>query len=145
MMMDRQQLLVQDWMTRDPLTVGPDTSAVEAYERMRQRKIHRLPVVAGGRLVGIVTRSDIEGTGSFQRTEAGWHEARFALAGTVVEEVMTRDPIAVTVTTPVRDAVALMLQHHLSGLPVVENDRLVGIITETDIFRLVLDRCLAEG
>lgn len=141
--MDRQQYLVQDWMSSDPLTVGPDTSAVEAYERMRQHNVHRLPVVAGGRLVGIVTRSDIEGTGSFQRTEQGWHEARFALAGTLVEEVMTRNPLSVTPSMPVREAVVLMLQNHVSGLPVVEDDRLVGIITETDVFRMVVDM-LAE-
>lgn len=141
--MDRQQHLVQDWMTRNPITVTPDTSAVEAYERMRQRNIHRLPVVEGGRLVGIVTRSDIEGIGSYSRTEAGWHETRFELAGTSVEEVMTRDPVVVTPATSVRDAVSLMLQHHLSGLPVVENGQLVGIITETDIFRLVVERCTA--
>lgn len=140
--MDQQKTLVQDWMSRDPLTVRADTSAVEAYERMRERGVHRLPVVdAAGHLVGIVTRSDIEGAVSFRHTEAGWHEGRFALAGTVVGEVMTRDPVTVTSDTPMRRAAALLLEHHLSGLPVVEGDRLVGIITESDLFRLVVALC----
>lgn len=134
--------LVGDWMTRDPVTVGPDGSAVEAYERMRARAIHRMPVVAAdGQLVGIVTRSDIEGVASFQRTEEGWHEARFSLAGTSVAEVMTRAPLTVSPETSMRDAAALMLQRHLSGLPVVDGGRLVGIITETDLFRLVVELC----
>jgi acetoin utilization protein AcuB len=111
---------------------------------MRDRGIHRMPVVDGaGRLVGIVTRSDIEGAVSFQRTDAGWHEARFSLAGTSVSEVMTKGPVTVTPDTSMRDAAALMLQRHLSGLPVVEGDQLVGIITETDLFRLVVELCEA--
>jgi acetoin utilization protein AcuB len=134
--------IVREWMTREPLTVGPDMSAVEAYERMRTRGFHRLPVVAAdGTLEGIVTRSDIEGAVSFQRTEAGWHEARFALAGTSVAEVMTRAPLTVAPDTSMRDAAALMLQRHLSGLPVVENGKLAGIITESDLFRLVVELC----
>ncbi|HMQ29896.1 MAG TPA: CBS domain-containing protein [Chloroflexaceae bacterium] len=140
--MDQQKTRVQDWMTREPLTARADTSAVEAYERMRDHKIHRLPVVdAAGHLVGIVTRSDIAGAVSFQHSEAGWHEARFALAGTVVGEVMTSAPITVAPDTSMRRAAALLLDHHLSGLPVVEGDRLVGIITESDVFRLVVALC----
>jgi acetoin utilization protein AcuB len=136
-----QQLLVGEWMTTGPETVGPQASAVEAYERMRARKIHRMPVVDGaGRLVGIVTRSDIEGAVSFRRTEGGWHEARFALAGTEVADVMTPNPTTVAPATPMREAAALMLGAHLSGLPVVEDGKLVGIITESDLFRLVAER-----
>lgn len=140
--MERKQSHVRDWMTQSPLTVRPELSAVEAYERMRDRKVHRLPVVDGtGRLVGIVTRSDIEGAVSFQRNDAGWHEARFALAGTAVSEVMTGNPLTIAPDASMRQATALMLDHHLSGLPVVDDGQLVGIITETDIFRLVVALC----
>ncbi|NTU85029.1 MAG: CBS domain-containing protein [Chloroflexales bacterium] len=129
-------------MTKQPATVHPETSAVEAYERMRDRNIHRMPVVdAADQLVGIVTRSDIEGAVSFRHTEGGWHEGRFALAGTIVSEVMTRDPLTVTPATSMRETAGLLLSHHLSGLPVVEDGKLVGIITETDVFRLVVKLC----
>jgi acetoin utilization protein AcuB len=139
---DQRASRVKDWMTQSPLTVQPETSAVEAYERMRERKIHRLPVTdAAARLVGIVTRSDIEGAVSFQRSETGWHEARFALAGTIVGEVMTGNPLTVTPDTSMRQAATIMLDNHLSGLPVVEDGKLVGIMTETDIFRLVVAMC----
>lgn len=140
--MDSRRSHVKDWMTQGPQTVRPETSAVEAYERMRDYRVHRLPVVdAAGRLVGIVTRSDIEGRGAFQHTDAGWHEGRFALAGTLVSEVMTAGPITVAPDSSMRKAAALMLDHHLSGLPVVEDGKLVGIITETDVFRLVVALC----
>lgn len=140
--MSEAKRLVGEWMTQGPATVGPETSAVEAYERMRDRKIHRLPVVDRvGHLVGIVTRSDIEGAVSFRLNEAGWSEGRFALAGTTVAEVMTPKPLTVSPATSMRETAALMLKHHLSGLPVVEGERLVGIITETDLFRLVVELC----
>jgi acetoin utilization protein AcuB len=137
--MDQGTSHVKDWMTQNPLTVRPDTSAVEAYERMRDHKVHRLPVVdAAGHLVGIVTRSDIEGAVSFQHRPNGWHEGRFALAGSLVSEMMTVGPITVTPTATMREATTLMLGHHLSGLPVVEDETLVGILSETDIFRMVV-------
>jgi acetoin utilization protein AcuB len=140
--MTTQKRLVGDWMTKGPLTVSPESSAVDAYERMRDRKIHRMPVVdGGGRLVGIVTRSDIEGVVSFQRSEQGWHEARFALAGTTVGEVMTKQPLTVTPDSTMGAAAELMLKHHLGGLPVVEGEQLVGIVTESDVFRLVVEMC----
>lgn len=142
--MEPTKTYVRDWMTQEPATVRPETSAVEAYEQMRSRKIHRMPVVdAAGRLVGIVTSSDIEGAVSFRHTEAGWHEGRFALAGTTVVEVMTREPLTVTPTTSMHETASLLLSNHLSGLPVVEENKLVGIITETDVFRLVVALCAA--
>jgi CBS domain-containing protein len=137
--MEHKQSLVRAWMTQKPLTVRPETSAVEAYERMREQKIHRLPVIdATGQLVGIVTRSDIEGAVAFRHTPEGWHEARFALAGAVVSEMMTAGPLTVTPDAAMSQAIALMLAHHLSGLPVVAEGKLVGIITETDVFRLTV-------
>lgn len=140
--MDHSKSRVKDWMTQQPLTVSPDTSAVEAYERMRGRKIHRLPVVdAGDHLVGILTRSDIEGEVSFSQSTGGWSGARFALAGTTVGEIMTSNPITVSPANSMREAAELLLTHHLSGLPVVEEGKLVGIISETDVFRLVVEMC----
>ncbi len=137
--MDNRIPLVRNWMTQKPLTVRPETSAVEAYERMRDHKVHRLPVIdATGQLVGIVTRSDIEGAVAFRHTPEGWHEARFALAGAVVSEMMTAGPLTVTPDAAMSQAIALMLAHHLSGLPVVAEGKLVGIITETDVFRLTV-------
>lgn len=137
--MDRAKQRVADWMSRDPLTAAPDLSASEAYERMRQRGVRRMPVLdANGTLVGIITRSDIEAAVALPRDEAGWRSARFALAGTVVADLMTADPTTVPAAEPIAAAAAAMIQARVSGLPVLQDGRLVGIITESDIFRLVV-------
>lgn len=138
--MERHTAHVADWMSRSPITVGPDTSVIEAYERMRSKGVRRLPVVqADGSLVGIITRSDIEQAMPFSRDEAAHRQARFALAGMTVDEVMARSPITVTPETPIYIVAATMLREKVSGLPVVSDGRLVGIITESDIFRVVVE------
>jgi acetoin utilization protein AcuB len=136
--MDYANQRVADWMTGDPLTTTPDFSASEAYERMRQRGVRRMPVLnAQSVLVGIITRSDIEAAVALPRDEEGWRSARFALAGTTVADLMTADPMTVAADDPIAAAAAAMIQARVSGLPVLRDGRLVGIITESDIFRLV--------
>jgi acetoin utilization protein AcuB len=136
---DRANQRVADWMTSEPLTVTPDLSASEAYERMRQRGIRRLPVLdTAGTLVGIVSRSDIESVVAIPRNETGWRTARFDLAGTSVADLMTANPVTVAADAPIATAAATMIASRVSGLPVVRDGQLVGIITESDIFRLVV-------
>lgn len=138
--MQQHKSQVQDWMSREPVTVRPDTSAYEAYDLMRQRKVRRLPVVGrDGGLVGIVTRSDIEQAMPAARGEQERRHAAFELAGTMVDELMTREPITITPETPIYQAAETINKAKVSGLPVVSNGRLVGIITESDIFRLVVE------
>jgi CBS domain-containing protein len=134
----------EEVMSQPVVTALPSLAVAAAARRMADGHVKRLPVIdAMGHLVGIVTRSDIEGAVSFRHTEAGWHEGRFALAGTTVTEVMTRDPLTVSPDTSMHETATLLLSHHLSGLPVVEAGKLVGIITETDVFRLVVKLCEA--
>jgi acetoin utilization protein AcuB len=125
-------------MTSNPLTATSDLSASEAYERMRARGVRRMPVVnAHGSLVGMLTRSDIEAAVALPRDEEGWRSARFALAGTTIAELMATDLVTVDAEASVAAAANAMIQAHVSGLPVLRDGRLVGIITESDIFRLV--------
>ncbi|NJN15082.1 MAG: CBS domain-containing protein [Oscillochloris sp.] len=134
-----QQQRVRDWMSRDVHVVRPDTSAFEAYDSMRRHNIRRLPVVdLDGRLLGIVTRSDIEQAMPQSRGEEDRRHGLFELAGTVVSDLMTQNPLTVTPESSIRNAAATIMRAKVSGLPVVANDRLVGIITESDIFRLVV-------
>lgn len=136
-----QQTLVRDRMSREPVTVMPDAPVLEAYELMRRRRVRRLPVADENlRLVGMVTRSDIEQ--AMPQTRAGGEgqiEARFALAGMEVSELMTRDVISLMPEQSIADAAAAMIRHKVSGLPVVEHGQVIGIITESDIFRLVVE------
>ena len=133
---------VAAWMTRDPSTTHEDTSLFGALDLMQQRNVHRLPVVDGnGAVVGMITRSDI------QTAANGAHERAdviFALVGLTVGDVMTREPVTVAAEDTINEAAACMLAHHISGVPIVEGDRLAGILTETDIFRIVAAEWPAE-
>lgn len=136
---------VAEWMTENPVTVTPDFSVLAAYERMRARGIRRMPVVdKDGALVGIITRSDIEQAMSHPRSEEERRLARFSLAGQTVAEYMTPNPITVAADASIGEAATMMIRARVSGLPVMDNGRLIGIITESDIFRLVASTWAAE-
>ncbi|GIV94520.1 MAG: CBS domain-containing protein [Chloroflexus sp.] len=136
---------VAEWMTENPVTVTPEFSLLAAYERMRARGIRRMPVVdKDGTLVGIITRSDIEQAMNHPRSEEERRMARFSLAGQTVAEYMTPNPITVAADASIGEAAAMMIRARVSGLPVMDNGRLIGIITESDIFRLVASTWAAE-
>ena len=108
---------------------------------MKQRRIRRLPVVdRNGRLVGIVTRGDVREASPSNATSLSIYEIHYLLSQLAVEAIMTRNPRTVTPDTTIKEAARLMLDHKISGLPVVEGDQLVGIITESDIFRGLIER-----
>jgi acetoin utilization protein AcuB len=122
--------LVREWMTPNPVTVLPTTRVTEAYELMRERQVRRLPVVEGGKLIGIVTLGDLRRVNvDTDNTEASKMR---------VELVMTRDPLTVIPDTTLRDAAKVMIRHKVSGLPVMDGNAVVGMITESDIFRAIM-------
>ncbi|MEF3274923.1 MAG: CBS domain-containing protein [Chloroflexus sp.] len=136
---------VAEWMTENPICVSPDFSVLAAYERMRARGVRRMPVVdKQGNLVGIITKSDIEQAMSHPRDDEERRLARFNLAGQTVAELMTPNPLTVSSSDSIGKAAAVMVRARVSGLPVVDDGRLVGIITESDIFRLVASTWAAE-
>lgn len=130
--------LVRDWMTRDVVVVSPDTTVLDAGQLMVDRTIRRLPVVEDGKLVGIITYGDVRGA---RATSAGgldiW-ELSYIISHLSVGEIMTPNPVTVSPDDTIGTAAQLLLKYMIGGLPVLDNDgRLVGIITESDIFRLV--------
>ena len=130
--------LVRDWMTADPITAPPTMSLPDALKLMAERKVRRLPVVDRGRLVGIVTRGDLRGAQPSQATSLSVFELNYLVGRITLDQIMTRDPLTVEDTTTIHDAAQIMLQRKISGLPVLRGGQLVGIITESDIFRLVV-------
>lgn len=125
-------------MSDEPITVTPNSTLADAYELMQENEIRRLLVVRGGELVGIVTLSDIE------RAVAGWLDdsdtkRRVLMTERRVSDVMTNDPVTVDPEDSIQDAAGRMLEYQVSGLPVITGNRPVGIITESDIFRLVVE------
>jgi CBS domain-containing protein len=133
---------VQDWMTEHPATVSPDATLAEAYDLMLEREVRRLPVVERD-LVGIITLSDIlrqvPVTG-----DDGDTETRLLLTEKCVRDAAVYDPITINPSATIQEAAERMLEYQVSGLPVVRNGKLIGIITESDIFRLVVESWTAE-
>jgi acetoin utilization protein AcuB len=129
---------VRDWMTANPATIDPKTTLPEVQKLMKERRIRRLPVVDRGRLVGIVTLGDIRGAAPSEATTLTIFERHYLLNKVTVEKIMTWEPITIKPDATIRQAAQLMLEHKIGGLPVVENDTLVGIITESDIFRVLV-------
>ncbi len=133
--------LVRDWMTPNPVTVGPKTTVPEAHKLMKERDFRRLPVVDEyGRLIGIVTLSDLREAGPSPATTLSIFELNYLLAQLTVDKIMARDVVTVSPNATIRDAANLMLEHEVGALPVMENDKLIGIITESDIFRVIVQQ-----
>ncbi len=130
--------LVKDWMTRDPVVISPKTTLPEAYQLMKERRIRRLPVVDNGKLVGIVTLGDVREASPSDATTLSIYELNYLLAQLSADRIMTREALSVSPDATIRDAARMMLEHKIGGLPVVEGGKVVGILTESDIFRLVV-------
>jgi CBS domain-containing protein len=130
--------LVKDWMTPHPICVTPHTTLPEALKIMQERHIRRLPVESSGKLVGIVTRGDLRGAQPSEATSLSIYEVNYLIDKITLDRVMTKPVIMVTPDTTIGEAAQLMLKNSIAGLPVVSDGQLVGILTESDIFRLVV-------
>ena len=137
----KNQVLVKDWMSSPVQVVEGGTSVADAYNTMMLRCIRRLPVVEGERLVGIVTLGDLREARPSPASSLSIYELNYLLAKLTVGHVMTHNPFTVTADTPIQKAASIMLAYKISGLPVVDREaRVIGIITETDIFRMLVDQ-----
>jgi CBS domain-containing protein len=138
--------LVREWMTPDPIVVSPETTLPEAHRIMTENSIRHLPVVCEGQLVGIVTLGDIRGAEPSGATSLNIWEVNYLLSQLRVDEIMTPRPVTISVDDTLGEAAQLMLKHRIGGLPVVDrHGALAGIITECDIFRLVVEDWLQEA
>jgi len=133
-------MLVSVRMSRNPYTIQADTPVEEALERMHQVHVRRFPVLdKSGKLVGIVCEKDLLYASPSPATSLSIYEMHYLLSKLTVAEVMIKNVITVTEDTPVEDAARIMTDHKIGSLPVVRDGQLVGIITETDLFKLFLE------
>jgi len=134
--------LVGECMSREVISVDAYASLATAWELMTSHRVRRLPVVHGERLVGIITRSDVlNAQPADPGHRLGLAEIAAALDKLTVTVTMSRDPITVFDNDTLGHAAELMLEHKLGGLPVVDAAHaLVGVITDSDIFRLLAAR-----
>lgn len=133
-------MLVKDRMTPNPHTITPETAVAEALSFMRQHKIRRLPVVdKRGRLVGIVAEKDLLYASPSPATSLSVYEIGYLLSKLQVKEIMTTDVATIAFDAPLETAACTMVDRAVGGLPVMDKNRVVGIITETDIFKTTLE------
>jgi acetoin utilization protein AcuB len=127
-------------MSKPVLSVSPETPVQDALAQMRTEHVSRYPVLnKKGKLVGIVCESDLLNASPSEATTLSVWEINYLLSKITVERVMSKNVITVTEDTTLEGAARIMADHRIGGLPVMRDDSVVGIITETDLFRLFLE------
>ena len=127
-------MFVRTKMTTNPFTISPDNTIPDAHEIMSKLNVKRLPVVKNGVLVGVVSREDIAQASPSKATTFSVGELTYLLARTKIKTVMTKNPVTIGPDALLEEAAIMMRSNEIGFLPVVENGRLVGIITESNIF-----------
>jgi acetoin utilization protein AcuB len=127
-------------MSHPVITVHPDMPLQDALNRMREQHVRRFPVVdERGRLVGIVSERDLLHASPSQATSLSIWEVNYLLSKITVEKLMNREVITVADDTPLEEAARIMADHKIGGLPVLHEGKVVGIITETDLFKIFVE------
>ena len=133
-------MLVCERMSTKPVTITADVPITEALRIMRQNQVRRLPVLdENGGLIGIVSEKDLLYASPSPATSLSIYEMHYMLSRLQVTELMTADPITITPDTLLEEAALIMADNKIGGLPVMKDGNLVGIITETDIFKVFLE------
>jgi acetoin utilization protein AcuB len=127
-------------MSKPVLTISPEVPVQDALAQMRKEHIRRYPVVdKNGKLIGIVSDSDLLNASPSEATTLSVWEINYLLSKITVERVMAKKVITVTESTPIEEAARIMADEKIGALPVMDGEKLVGIITETNLFRIFLE------
>lgn len=137
-------MLVGKRMKFPVITVSPDMPIIEALNMMRREHIRRCPVVKDGKLVGIVSDKDLLNASPSPVTSLSVWEMNYLLSKITVKDVMTKEVLTIHEDTPIEEAARIMADNKIGGLPVMHGEQVVGIITETDIFKIFLELMAAR-
>lgn len=132
-------MYVQQFMTSQVFTVTPSESIFNAMNLMQTKKINRLPVISGGKLVGIVTDGDLRAASASPATTLSKFEMNELLSKISIKDVAVKKVVTCTPDAMIEDAALIMRENKVGALPVMENDKLVGIITHNNILDAFLD------
>ncbi|NLI81141.1 MAG: CBS domain-containing protein [Deltaproteobacteria bacterium] len=132
-------MFVKDWMSKKVVSVDADDSMQEAMSRMREHKIRMMPVLREGRLVGVISDTDIKRASASDATLLDIHEALYLIARIKVREIMTREPVTVPPDFTIEETAELLKTRKISGVPVVKGSgEVVGVITRDDLFNVLI-------
>ncbi len=136
--MDLSALMVSDYMTPNPLVVEPEEPLMRALELIRLRGVRRLPVTVGGMLVGLITEGDLKRAEPSTLTDS---EADFnrVMEDTPISRIMIQNPVTTTADTSLLEAADILLNTKYGALPVVAGTTVVGILTDNDLIRALVD------
>lgn len=132
-------MLVGERMSQPVITILPSMPITEALNLMKREQIRRAPVVKDRQLLGIVSDKDLLNASPSQATSLSVWELNYLISKIQVRDVMTTKVLTVTEDTPIEEAARIMVDNKIGGLPVVRNGEVVGIITETDLFKIFLE------
>lgn len=132
-------MLVGVRMSKPAITIPPDMPINEALNLMKRDRIRRTPVVHDGKLVGIVSDKDLLNASPSPATSLSVWEMNYLLSKITVKDVMTRKVLTVNEDTPIEEAARIMADNKIGGMPVMRGTKVVGIITETDLFKIFLE------
>lgn len=132
---------VRNWMT-SPAIVASETMVLpDARRQLREKRIRRMPVInAEGQLVGIITEGDINRVSDSHITDVRDYNMYHRVGDLPIRDIMTRSVVFVSPDTPIQDVARLMYDHRIGGIPVVDQDHIIGMITESDLFRMIVVR-----
>jgi len=132
-------MLVKNWMSRTVFTIDLNESIHDAMKLLQKHKIRMLPVTKKNKLVGVITDRDIKRASASDATTLSVHELNYILSKVKVSEIMSDKPITVPFDYTIEETAEVLLNHKISGVPVVDHDGgIVGTITQTDIFREII-------
>jgi len=133
-------MIIERRMTRNPVTATPDMSISEASNLMKQEKVHRLPVLdKDKKLVGLITEKDILYASPSPASSLSIHEMAYLLSKLTVKKLMSKNVVTINKDTTVEEAARMMVDQDLSCLPVLEGDKLIGIVSKSDMFKILLE------
>lgn len=133
-------MLVKNRMSFPVITVAPEMPIMDALSLMKSRNIRRMPVVnAQDKLIGIVSDKDLLNAGPSDATTLSVWEINYLIGKIKVQQVMTRAVLTVAGETPIEEAARIMVDNKVGGLPVMEGDKIIGVITESDLFKILLE------
>jgi len=132
-------MFVGERMSHPIISIAPDMPVHDALDMFKRERIRRAPVVKDGKLVGIVSDKDLLNASPSMATSLSIWEMNYLLSKVTVSEVMTKKILTVSEDTPIEEAARIMADNKIGGLPVMRDGHVVGIITETDLFKIFLE------
>lgn len=132
-------MLVRNWMSKKVITIEGKDSMQRAMSLMKEHNIRMLPVLKRGKLVGVVSDGDLKKASASDATMLDVHEMLYLISKIKVRDIMTKDPLTVAPDCTVEETAELLMEHKISGVPVVEESgRVIGVITKDDLFKVLI-------